>query len=147
MEQILEGLVELLEAVGFLHSTIQVFNATDESTEIVEKLEILLEICSDLRDQYQMKLHNPTPNVLVFRTCIPGRPQININEEQVRNLRLLGMQWKKIASLLGVSQKTLMRNRQSFSTVINYSDLSDAALDGFVREIFNHSPRSGEKND
>ena len=56
------------------------FNATAESTEIVEKLEILLEICSDLRDQYQMKLHNPTPNVLVFRTCIPGRPQININE-------------------------------------------------------------------
>ena len=44
-----------------------------------------------------------------------GRPSIAVDEEQIIFLRSLHFRWRKIASLLGVSESTLRRRRSKYT--------------------------------
>jgi len=74
-----------------------------------------------------------------------GRPNKLINEEQVASLRSLGMNWKKIANILGICEDTLRKKRQSFSNDMSYSDLTDPELDRIIQELLISNPCLGER--
>lgn len=78
-----------------------------------------------------------------------GRPKYLITKEQIDGLRSLHFSWKKIAEMLGVSERTIRRRRQEFDMAIGrsviYSEIDDDELDIFVRHILHYSPESGER--
>ena len=60
-----------------------------------------------------------------------------MNEEQIVGLRSLNMSWKKIAELIGISERTLRTIRQSFrdQNSVCYSQVNDEQVDSFLRDI------------
>ena len=78
-----------------------------------------------------------------------GRPRFLIPRDQLQGLRSLHFSWKKIAEMLGVSDKTIRRRRHELGMMIgyqsSYSDIPDDELDVFVRRILDLSPQSGER--
>ena len=59
-----------------------------------------------------------------------------ISQQQVVSLKELGFSWKKIAQLLGVSRKTLLRKRKEFSMSLpKFSEIDDDSLDDIIQEI------------
>ena len=75
-----------------------------------------------------------------------GRPRFLVDEEHVLNLKSLGFNWKKIASILGVSRSTLDRARSGFRRQeTNFSNISDLELDALVKEIVDTKSDIGER--
>ena len=59
-----------------------------------------------------------------------------ISQQQVVSLKELGFSWNKIAQLLGVSRKTLLRKRKEFSMSLpKFSEIDDDSLDDIIQEI------------
>jgi hypothetical protein len=73
-----------------------------------------------------------------------GRPAYNISKVQIEQLRETGLKWCSIAELLGVSERTLQRQRIEFGIEPNFSEISDHELDNHIREILQLTPYSGE---
>ncbi len=83
-------------------------------------------------------------------SCVgAGRPRFFIPREQLQGLRSLHFSWKKIAEMLGVSEKTVRRRRHELDMAIGYqncySNIPDDELDVFIRRILDLSPQSGER--
>eukprot|EP00794_Sanderia_malayensis_P005725 gene5725-6425_t len=85
-------------------------------------------------------------NCLKEHSGEPGRPKFIVSQAQVEGLRAIGMNWTEIASLLGISVRTLWDKRQLFQNFMDmeFNDLSNDELDGVVAEIIRISPSSGE---
>ena len=79
-----------------------------------------------------------------FKTGTAGRPKLEINSDQIRSFRKLGFSWTKIASVLGISRRSLYRRRHEFD-VESFNEISDADLDLLVQEILMRAPNSGER--
>lgn len=74
-----------------------------------------------------------------------GRPCIEINKEDIFELRQLNFSWTKIASILGVSRQTLYRRLEEFDiSTDKFSDLSQTDLDEVVRDTKKEHPHCGE---
>jgi hypothetical protein len=75
-----------------------------------------------------------------------GRPKVVLNEQQIASLRSIGMKWKTIASIIGVSYKTLYRYCQSSTVEFKaFIEISDTELDPIVLSILQERPNSGER--
>ena len=44
----------------------------------------------------------------------PGRPNVLVDEEQIVGLKSLNMSWRKIAELIGISERTLPHEKAKF---------------------------------
>ncbi len=76
-----------------------------------------------------------------------GRPKIWINPLAIKLLREQGLDWTKIASIFGVSIKTIERRRKENNIsddYIGYANISDNELDNLVKELRYHQPFSGQ---
>ena len=73
----------------------------------------LLTCVTILRSQWQsysdsiIVLHGNIRSVL--HTGMPGRPQFDINKEELEYLTTLSFSWSEIAALIGVSRSTVFR--------------------------------------
>ena len=77
-----------------------------------------------------------------------GRPVYKITEFQIWRLRSVGFTWRKIASFLSVSERTLRRWHQEMGWPMReqeFSQISDDTLDIAVRNTLSLSPNSGER--
>eukprot|EP00794_Sanderia_malayensis_P014819 gene14819-16359_t len=85
-------------------------------------------------------------NCLKEHSGEPGRPKFIVSQAQVEGLRAIGMNWTEIASLLGISVRTLWHKRQLFQNFMDmeFNDMSNDELDGVVAETIRISPSSGE---
>ena len=75
-----------------------------------------------------------------------GRPRFEFMQEQIQMLRhRLGFRWVDIATILGISSRTLSRRRQEFCMPVgqNFPSISSGELDRLVREIVMTTPQSG----
>ena len=127
----LETTVQRLEeAVG----TLTLLAADRISLHYRQELNMLIRTVRRIvtKGNFRLQQHRETgPENLAF-SCVEGpptgvgRPSIVIKEEQIEFLRSLHFTWKRIAELLGVSESTLKRRRQSAvnETVIRWTHLS-----------------------
>ena len=76
-----------------------------------------------------------------------GRPKSEISSDQVNSLLSIGFTWKKIASMLGVSERTLRNKRTEFQNqdIAKYTHVTDDQLCIIVRGIMESSPNAGER--
>ncbi len=56
----------------------------------------------------------PEPTCPVTRRGSPGRPPFHIPEEQIEAMIELGYTYQQMATIIGVSARTLRRNREQF---------------------------------
>eukprot|EP00794_Sanderia_malayensis_P021059 gene21059-23115_t len=81
-----------------------------------------------------------------------GRPRKNVTVQEIENLYGLHRSWKVVASLMGVSEKTLNRRRHEAGHQSGgrsgprqtYSDISNENLCAVVRTVLNVVPNAGE---
>ena len=72
-----------------------------------------------------------------------GRPIIEVNMDKVKELRMVGFTWTKIAGLLNISRQTLYR-RLDGSGLMGYTDVSDQELDSTIETYKATHPNDGE---
>ena len=73
----------------------------------------------------------------------PGRPLIQVNTDEIKELRMLGFTWTKIAKMLKISRQTLYRRLEG-SDLMGYSDITDQELHGIIRSHQSTHPNDGE---
>ena len=76
-------------------------------------------------------------------TPTQGRPTVEVSVEEVEYLRSLRFNWTKIATILGISRRTLLQE-WNLPLDINYSVISDSDLDRLVAEVKRDNPTCGE---
>ena len=69
----------------------------------------------------------------------------NIHREELEGLRDLRFTWKKIAEILCLSERTVRTKRHELEITDKYAGIRDNALDNFIQEIIEESPKMGEK--
>ena len=68
-----------------------------------------------------------------------------IDERQIFSLKSIGLKWKQIASLIGVSESTFRERRKSFDDeILTYTLINDYELDIDIIDILNR-PRVKKK--
>ena len=88
----------------------------------------------------------PVRRVPVRYTGDAGRPSYEISRELLQSFLEAGFSQTDIASMLGVSQKTISRRLKDFNIVQNdimYSKIDDDALDLSVLNIISRFPNAG----
>ena len=88
-------------------------------------------------------------NSFVRRVCTGayGHPKLEVNVQQINFLREIGFTWSNIASILGISTKSLYNKRVKLGIVdVNdYTSLSDSELLDVVCTVKEKLPDVGEK--
>ena len=64
--------------------------------------------------------------------------------EAVRELRILGFTWTKIANILSISRQTLYC-RLDGSSLMGFTDVTDEELDGIIQSYKATHPNDGER--
>lgn len=95
----------------------------------------------------ELSLRPTTVNSLrcnVVQTGRAGRPAFQIQPEMLEDLLGLGFSKQRIARLLGVSRWTIHRRIQEYDLhhLSEFSDLSDAEIDGIIRDYINRHGRT-----
>ena len=107
-DRCLEFVISLLVVSRPLQSQQNVMDeillAVIEFQSLIQRLEERLSLID------KREIHYSCPTMSSKRR---GRPALVIPEEQLDGLRSLGFSWSGIAKLLGVSEKTIMRRRDS----------------------------------
>jgi hypothetical protein len=91
--------------------------------------------------------NNSATNMFVQYQITGGRPKIWINPSAIRLLREQGLDWTKLASIFGVSVKTVERRRKEYNIpddFISYTSISDDDLDNLLKELRYHQPFAGQ---
>ena len=81
---------------------------------------------------------------VTYCTSTGGRPAYNITKELIEQLRETGMNWRSIATCLGVSEQTLYRRRVQFGIDNSFTEIADEELDRQIQQTLNLTPYSGE---
>ncbi len=75
-----------------------------------------------------------------------GRPEVSINQEQLRYLVEQGFSAGDMGVMFCCSKRTILRRTRKFGIILrNYSLMSDDELDSIVSEVVSLFPRIGEK--
>lgn len=77
----------------------------------------------------------------------PGRPKLNVPQEQLQFLIERRFNTTQIASLLGVSPRTIERRlrKHNLNISTSYSNLSDQDLDTVIKSVLTDFPQTGYK--
>ena len=62
----------------------------------------------------------------------------------IEQLRETGMNWRSIATCLGISDQTLYRRRIEFGLENNFTETTDKELDRQIQQTLNLTPYGGE---
>ncbi len=81
-----------------------------------------------------------------------GRPRKNLTNEEIQTLFELHRNWKVVASIIGVSEKTLYRRRNEAGLSnegrsgprLTYTNISQEDLCAVVKDVLNTLPNAGE---
>ena len=73
-----------------------------------------------------------------------GRPSIQVNVEEVEDMKKTGMTMTEITQIMGISRSTLYRKLED-SSLIGYTDISDSELDDLAIRYKSTHPHDGER--
>ncbi len=106
-------------------------------------------IMDDLTHLYRLVTRHKSNQVLeVFIKAshgAAGRPRFQVSQDYLVHLLHQGLKFSWIASLLGVSRRTVYRRMAELNITVRglYSTLSDSKLDNLIAEIKEDMPHAG----
>ena len=135
--QVLDSLVL---QVDLLLQHLSRLRAQDEILEATSRALAMLSQYMDESDAHHFDLQ-----VRVVSATGPGRPRYDIPQEQLEHLLQLNFDCPTIATMLGVSLRTVRRRMDEYGLTIHscYTDIDDARLDHIVKELKEQFPNSG----
>eukprot|EP00112_Aurelia_sp_Birch-Aquarium-sp1_P026258 Seg920.7 transcript_id=Seg920.7/GoldUCD/mRNA.D3Y31 product="hypothetical protein" protein_id=Seg920.7/GoldUCD/D3Y31 len=107
----------------------------------------------EVDEEYVITLNEPVPiSTLEDVDNVFGRPRIAVEKEEMERLFGIYRSWKEVASLMGVSKKTLQRRRIEVGLIMSnragprrtYTDISDEELQRTIRDVLQILPNAGE---
>jgi transposase len=117
------------------------------SDEVLENIASGLTLLEDTQDSEVS--HNPAVDIVFqsIRVSDRGRPRLDIRQDQLEYFLELGFTCPRIASMLGVSLRTIRRwmSESGLSVRNLYSTISDEQLDILVRLIQQNFPNCGHR--
>ena len=137
-------LEDYLQVVRTLTSIVNSKAGHEELKSLLGRLvwelqELVNELQSQVRQDTQ---HN---NFRLNKQCdTGGRPKYVVTKEQIETLRDTGMNWKSVAQVLGISERTLFRRREEFNMEDTFSNISDTDLKNTIYCILQQTPYVGE---
>ena len=109
-----------------------------------EVVDFLFRAYSTIETFFSLPSYSTNAKVATVKSGNIGRPSYDIPYDLLVNFLEAGFLQKEIASIIGVSDKTIARRIQYFGIVdLKYSKISDAELAVFVKEIVSQFPNSG----
>ena len=98
-----------------------------------------------LRDEEQQCVYYTGIRVHLERIDAPGRPRYHITEEQLASLLQLNFTCADIATMLGVSLRTIRRRMSEYNLSVRacYTSIDETDLDHAIRELKGEFPNSG----
>lgn len=152
MERFVDFAVNFVRYLGSIYPTA----AADEDVisdllEVSERLLQLYIVLCDDEDDIFLALRDLVSAVMAdqadqSRRARPGRPRVNIKEEQLVYLIENQFRIKDIALMFGCCRRTIERMMKQYNLSIhNYTTISELELDSKVREITAMFPNCGEK--
>lgn len=136
---------EVAQFVDVINSCSLSLHEHNDHPSIGDYIKEILAVTADLVVDLKLSNARLTNKCLVKVKRPVGRPKLELCQDQVNSLVSLGFTWKKIASLLGVSERALRYKKLEFQIFNKYSEIGDNLLDDVVRDIFQNSPNSGER--
>lgn len=111
--------------------------------EVVEAVTRGLAVLSRYADEVEEPFFGMQP--ITVHATGPGRPRFEIPSSQLENLLDLNCDCPTIASILGVSLRTIRRRMEDFNLSVqaHYSNIDDDSLDCIVREVKHHFVNCG----
>ena len=132
-------------------NAIAIATQDDASSDLNRTVQDLLSFSQNvLQEVHTTKVQRET-NGTRSSVCVPstqagtvGRPRYRITKEQIEILRETGMNWKRIALSLGISESTLLTSRQDFGLHESFVDISYEDLYTVITGMLSQTPYSGE---
>ena len=141
---LLEKTVSLIETLV----EIQRLGAMEETSSDLDMLLELKLVFSRLHEIFSNTFTNATYlSTPLSQSSGPGRPSYKVPAELLEELRGMGLSWKKIAAMFGVSRWTIARRVQEYGLghLAIFSDITDNQLDNLIRGfIERHGLTTGE---
>lgn len=144
LESRLEGHFQIANAIAFAIQD----NASDELKQVLSNL---LTFSQGLLQEIHTTTIQRERSTVRSAAWIPskeassgGRPRYRITKEQIETLRETGMNWKRIALSLGISESTLYRRRQELGLHESFVDIGYEELYTIVTGMLNQTPYAGE---
>lgn len=139
----LEDAIRIFMGISFAITNVHGYHAVKDMVERL--INGLCTLLYDLNAHNTEQYGNSTAmETQTERVSTGGRPRYDITRQQIECLRETGMSWRKIASCLGINERTLLRRRAEFNMLENFSDISDEDLDNHISEILRVTPFAGE---
>lgn len=147
---VLNVIVSRCEDINAPHSFTQEMSALmDGLVPLNERLRDAIEV----DEEYVMTLNEPVPrSTLEDVDNVFGRPRIAVEKAEMERLFGIYRSWKEVASLMGVSTKTLQRRRIEVGLIMSnrvgprrtYTDIADEELQRTIRDVLQILPNAGE---
>jgi len=120
---------EVLPGSGILHDILFVIGELQNYCQHYSEWTL-----RDERDHPRLPIQ---PDCPVQHTSGPGRPSFVLQRADVEALIEAGFNFRQMATILGVSERTIRRRREFFGLPVgdNFSDISDHELDVIVAGI------------
>ena len=123
-----------------LHKCVVALGASDS---LLEEIGQCLSILTNMQDSSVTVVQSDgySPETIISR----GRPKFAVCEQQLQHLLQLGFDCPTIASVLGVSLRTVRRRMSEFGLSVSsvYTSISDADLESAVQEVKVLNPNCG----
>ena len=155
VDNLLCRLTEFERTFGLLSSRLAEGGNYDQSDQILEDIEQLLDAVRLLQTRYRDRYYSREgatetalfhyDNQLEY-TGLACRPRLSVNRDVVQQLRGESLKWVDIARILGISSKTLIRRRREVEMPIGadaFTNIEDSDVDEKVREILQQNPQAG----
>lgn len=111
----------------------------------VELINSLQELVVTLSSPAQPVAESSVSHIVSATVGRPGRPRLEIDKNDLKNLLSTAFPLEPLAKLLNVSRRTLYRRMKDNCLSVRgcYAQISDGELDGIVRSIKSRMPHAG----
>ena len=123
-----------------LHQLYRIFFSANVADSVLEDLSCCLGVLTSIQEDSITTGYTPQ-SIMAGK----GRPKFDISSEQLEHLLHIGLSCPSIASILGVSLRTVRRRMTEYglSVQVMYAAISDSGLDTIVDEIKVMFPNCG----